>query len=67
MSEKKPSFEERLKALNEIVAKIEGETLPLEEAMKCFEEGNKLIASLQKDLKDAEEKVKKSLKGEEEK
>ena len=59
----KPSFEERLTALNQIVAKIEGETLPLEEAMKCFEEGRKLIDSLESDLKEAEEKVKKSLKG----
>ena len=66
MSEEKLSFEERLKALNDIVAKIESETLPLEEAMKCFEQGKKLVDSLQKDLKEAEEKVKKSLKGNEE-
>ena len=65
MSEEKLSFEERLKALNDIVAKIESETLPLEEAMKCFEQGKKLVDSLQKDLKEAEEKVKKSLKGNE--
>lgn len=67
MSDEKLSFESRLQALNAIVAKIEGETLPLEEAMKCFEEGRKLIDSLQKDLKEAEEKVQKSLEGNEEK
>lgn len=65
MSEEKFSFEQRLKALNDIVAKIESETLPLEEAMKCFEQGKKLVDSLQNDLKEAEEKVKKSLKGNE--
>ena len=65
MNEEKQSFEERLKALSEIVSKIEGETLPLEEAMKCFEQGRKLIDSLQTDLKEAEAKVAESLKGEE--
>ena len=65
MSEQ-PTFEQRLARLSEIVAKIEGETLSLDEAMKCFEEGNKLIASLETEFKEAEEKVKKSLKGSEE-
>lgn len=64
MSEEKAlSFEQRLKRLEEIVAKIEGETLPLEESMKLYEEGKKLISSLQSELKEAEEKVEKSLKG----
>lgn len=63
MSEEKKSFEQRLQRLNEIVAKIEGETLPLEEAMACFQEGRELIESLNKELKEAEEKVASSLKG----
>ena len=63
MEEAKKSFEERLSRLNEIVTKIEGEVLPLDEAMACFEEGKALIDSLQKELKEAEEKVKASLKG----
>ena len=63
MSEEKKTFESRLARLNEIVAKIEGETLPLDEAMKAYEEGKKLIESLQKELKEAEEKVEKSLMG----
>ncbi len=37
--------------------------MPLDEAMKAYEEGKKLIESLQKELKEAEEKVEKSLKG----
>ena len=63
MSEEKKSFEERLSRLDQIVAKVEGETLPLDEAMKLFEEGKKLIDSLQGELKEAEEKIAKSLKG----
>ena len=63
MSEEKKPFEARLQRLNEIVAKIEGENLPLEEAMKAFEEGRSLIESLEKELKEAEEKVAASLRG----
>ena len=66
MEEAKKSFEERLSRLNEIVTKIESEVLPLDEAMACFEEGKALIDSLQKELKEAEEKVKASLKGDSE-
>ena len=53
------TFEERLARLNEIVSKVEGETLPLEEAMALYEEGKALITGLEKELKEAEEKVKK--------
>ena len=60
---KAPSFEQRLQRLNDIVAKIEGQTLPLEEAMSLYQEGKELIDSLQKDLKEAEAKVEESLKG----
>lgn len=56
--ETKPTFEQRLKRLNEIVAKIEGEVLPLEEAMALYEEGQKLIKELSLELSMAEEKVK---------
>ncbi|MCR5349324.1 MAG: exodeoxyribonuclease VII small subunit [Bacilli bacterium] len=62
-NEETPTFEERLARLNQIVAKVESEALPLVEAMSLFEEGKKLIASLQQELKEAEEKVQKSLKG----
>ena len=63
MSEEKLSFEARLGRLNEIVAKIEGETLPLEEAMALFQEGRQLIDGLQKELAEAEAKVEESLRG----
>ncbi|MCF0113335.1 MAG: exodeoxyribonuclease VII small subunit [Bacilli bacterium] len=56
--EKKQSFEEKLNRLNQIVAKIEGEVLSLEETMALYAEGKELIASLDTELKAAEEKVK---------
>ena len=57
MAEEKIEFEKSLKRLEEIVSKVEGETLPLEESLKLYEEGKKLIASLEKTLKEAERKV----------
>lgn len=57
METKQINFEESLKRLNEIVSKIENETLPLEESLKFYEEGKKLISSLEKTLKAAEAKV----------
>ena len=63
MDEVKPSFEQRIARLNEIVAKIEGQTLPLEEALALYTEGKKLIDELQKELSEAQAKVEESLRG----
>lgn len=57
MAEEKVEFEKSLKRLEEIVSKVEGETLPLDESLKLYEEGKKLIVSLEKTLKEAERKV----------
>lgn len=57
MAEEKIEFEKSLKRLEEIVSKVEGETLPLDESLKLYEEGKKLIVSLEKTLKEAERKV----------
>lgn len=57
MAEEKIEFEKSLQRLEEIVAKVEGETLPLDESLKLYEEGKKLIVSLEKTLKEAERKV----------
>ena len=46
MAEEKIEFEKSLKRLDEIVSRVENETLPLEESLKLYEEGKKLIASL---------------------
>ena len=50
MAEEKIEFEKSLKRLEEIVAKVEGETLPLEESLKLYEEGKKLIFQYQRRL-----------------
>jgi exodeoxyribonuclease VII small subunit len=58
MAEKKEkTFEEKLNRLNEIVDKVENETLPIEESLKLYEEGNALIKELEATLKDAQKKI----------
>lgn len=56
MSEDK-TFEEKLNRLNEIVSKIEGESLPLQESLALYQEGKKLINELSKELEEAEKKI----------
>ena len=57
MANEKIDFEKSLARLQEIVDKIEKETLPLEESIKLYEEGKKLISVLEKTLKEAETKI----------
>jgi len=57
MSEKKVSFEERLKRLENIVKSMESGELPLEDTLKLFAEGNDLLQSLQEELQKAEAEV----------
>lgn len=53
------SFEKKLTRLEEIVQKMEGGELSLDESLKLFEEGVKLSRDCNKELTDAEQKVKK--------
>lgn len=64
---KTPSFEQSLKRLEEIVDKLEGEELALEDSLKLFEEGVKLAESCGRRLDDAEKKVTLLLKDREQK
>lgn len=58
MSEKKEmKFADKLSRLEEIVNKIEGGELSLEESMTLFEEGKKLIEELNKTLSEAKKKM----------
>ena len=57
MAEEKQSFEARLSRLNEIVAMIEGSTLPLDEAIKLFQEGQALIKGMEEELNNAVAKI----------
>ena len=69
MTAKKPvNLEKALADLESLVDELESGDLPLEKAMKKFEEGIKLTRSCQAALKDAEQKVEillKSAAGEE--
>lgn len=58
------SFETALKRLEEIVAKLEGGMLSLEESLKIFEEGVNLTKFCQKELNEAEKKVELLMKDE---
>ena len=58
MAEKKMSFEENIAKLEEILAKLEDEKLPLDTSVKLYEEGMKLITSCNRELEDVERKIK---------
>ena len=54
---KKFNLEKSLAELDELVEELESGDLPLEKAMKKFEEGIKLTRGCQTALKEAEQKV----------
>jgi exodeoxyribonuclease VII small subunit len=62
MSQKKTTFEESLTALEGLVGKLEAGELTLDESLKAFEEGNKLVAACKEQLAQAEVTVEKVLK-----
>ncbi|MFH2069209.1 MAG: exodeoxyribonuclease VII small subunit [Candidatus Omnitrophota bacterium] len=55
--EKKLKFEDGLKRLEEIVAKLESGNLPLDDSLKLFEEGVKLVRFCNARLAEAQQKV----------
>ena len=52
-----PKFEEALRQLEEIVAKLESGELSLEESMTAFEQGTKLCQLCYAKLTEAEKKI----------
>ncbi|HBX42878.1 MAG TPA: exodeoxyribonuclease VII small subunit [Deltaproteobacteria bacterium] len=54
---KDPTFEEALKSLEGVVAKLESGETKLEESIRLFEEGMRLSALCQKRLDDADRKI----------
>ncbi|MGM9661996.1 MAG: exodeoxyribonuclease VII small subunit [Oscillospiraceae bacterium] len=60
---KKQSFEEKMRRLEEIAAALEKGDAPLEDSLKLFEEGTKLIADCSGQLETAEQQVVKLMKG----
>ncbi|HEB78247.1 MAG TPA: exodeoxyribonuclease VII small subunit [Methylothermaceae bacterium] len=57
MAKRKLGFEEQLKELEQIVARLEQGDVSLEESLKLFEKGVKLARACQTALQEAEQKV----------
>ncbi|MBN2705265.1 MAG: exodeoxyribonuclease VII small subunit [Deltaproteobacteria bacterium] len=53
----KPSFEESMKKLEEVVGRLEGDEVSLEDSLKLFEQGVKLMRFCHLRLNEVEEKV----------
>lgn len=62
MADKK-TFEENMLRLEAIVAQLEKGEVPLDESLKLFEEGTKLIGECRTALDKAEQQVVKLMKG----
>ena len=54
---KNPTYENAIKKLEEITQKLENSELPLEESIKLFEEGTKLVGLCSSYLDKAEQKI----------
>lgn len=52
------SFERGIKEVQEIVDKLEGNEIDLEESINLFEKGQKIIKYCNKQLKNAEDRIK---------
>ena len=63
MSKKSMNFEQSVQRLDEIVQQMERGDVPLQEALKLFEEGTALVTSCNRLLNDAELKVVQLTKG----
>lgn len=57
MAKKQQSFEDKLLALEALVEKMEGGSLPLEESLKAYEAGMQLSKELSAALTDAEKRM----------
>ena len=57
MAKKQQSFEDRLMELEELVKKMEGGSLPLNEALSAYEAGMKLSRQLTEELSKAEKRM----------
>lgn len=56
-AKKKLTFEERLAQVEALIAGMESGALPLEEAMRQYEEGVKALQELEKELLGAQQKL----------
>lgn len=63
MSQQKPSFENNMQRLEQIVRAMERGDVPLEESLKLFQEGTELVRSCNQLLDNAQLQVKKIMTG----
>lgn len=61
----KKTFEERLERLEELGDKIRKNDVPLDDAIKAFEEGIKLARELENDLEKIESRIERLMNGSE--
>ena len=59
MAEEKKNCEDSLKTLEKLVAEMESGTLPLDEMMKRFEEGRRLVAFCTAELETIRQRIEK--------
>lgn len=57
MSQNKPTFEENIGRLEQIVRAMERGDVPLEESLKLFQEGTELVRTCEKLLNDAQMQI----------
>ena len=62
MEDKAINFEEELNRLKQIVNDIQRKDISIDESLKLYEEGQKIIEILSKELEKAESKVEKIIK-----
>ena len=56
-AKKKLTLEERLSQVEALISEMENGALPLEEALKRYEEGMQALAALEKELQAAQQKL----------
>jgi len=56
-AKKKLTFEERLAQVEALIGEMENGTLPLEDALKRYEEGMNALTALEKELQSAQQKL----------
>ena len=56
-AKKKLTLEERLTQVEELIGEMEAGAMPLEDALKRYEEGMKALAELEKELQSAQQKL----------
>ena len=56
-AKKKLTFEEQLAGVEALISQMESGGMPLEESLKRYEEGMKVLAELEKELAEATQKV----------